>query len=108
MPVTVADPAKVGDITEAMAHLSVYTLTPAYYDTTLIGKSTRDQESEPMLALILATRNYDLGNIFAWGGVSSAIYSMNDPNTVASSLQKLEKAANKVLTRFIDDLVALG
>ncbi|MBQ9718432.1 MAG: hypothetical protein IJV76_10605 [Clostridia bacterium] len=61
-----------------------------------------------MLALILATRNYDLGNIFAWGGVSSAIYSMNDPNIVASSLQKLEKAANKVLTRFIDDLVALG
>ena len=39
---------------------------------------------------------------------SSAIYSMSDPNTVASSLQKLEKSANKVLTRFIDDLVALG
>ncbi|MBE6711188.1 MAG: hypothetical protein E7579_08735 [Ruminococcaceae bacterium] len=104
MPVTVADTAKIGDITEAMAHLSVYTLTPAYYDKTLIGKSTRDQESAPMLDLILATRNYDLGNIFAWGGVSSAIYSMSDPNTVASSLQKLEKAANKVLQRFIDDL----
>jgi len=107
MPVTVADPAKIGDITEAMAHLSVYTLTPAYYDKTLIGKSTRDQESEPMLELILATRNYDLGNIFAWGGVSSAIYSMKDPNTVASSLQKLEKAANKVLSRFIEDLLEL-
>lgn len=108
IPVTVADSAKVGDITEAMAHLSVYTLTPAYYDKTLIGKSTRDAESEPMLDLILSTRNYDFGNIFDWGGVNSAIYSMKDPNTVASSLQKLEKAANKVMNKFIDGLVELG
>lgn len=107
MPVTVADPAKIGDITEAMAHLSIYTLTPAYYDKTLIGKSTRDAESEPMLELILETRNYDLGNIFAWGGVSSAIYGMSDPNTVASTLQKLEKAANKVLNKFIEELVLM-
>lgn len=107
IPVTVGDPAKVGDITEAMAHLSVYTLTPAYYDKTLIGKSTRDAESEPMLDLILSTRNYDLGNIYDWGGINSAIYGMKDPNTVASTLQKLEKAGNKVLGKFIEGLLEL-
>ncbi len=107
MPVTVADPAKIGDITEAMAHLSVYTLTPAYYDKTLIGKSTRDQESEPMLELILATRNYDLGVIFGWGNIAGSIHGMSDPNTVASTLQKSEKAANKILNRAIEDLLVI-
>ncbi|MBO4932993.1 MAG: hypothetical protein J6I42_12510 [Clostridia bacterium] len=108
MPVTVADPDKIGDITEAMAHLSVYTLTPAYYDKTLIGKSTRDQESAPMLDLILATRNYDLGVIFGWGNIAGSIHGMSDPNTVASTLQKTEKAANKMLDKAIESLEELN
>ncbi len=105
IPVTVADPAKVGDITEAMAHLSVYTLTPAYYDKTLIGKSTRDEESAPMLDLILSTRNYDMGLIYSLGNIAGTMHGMSDPNTVASTLQKLEKSANKLLTKFIEQLL---
>ena len=42
------DTARTGDILEAMAAFSAYTLTPAYYDKTLMGKSVRDAESEPM------------------------------------------------------------
>lgn len=104
MPVTVGDPSKVGDVMEAMAELSMYTLTPAYYDQTLIGKSTRDVESEPMIALILNTRNYDLGLIFDWGGVMSGIMNMNNPDNVASTFAKTAKAANKVLDKFITSL----
>jgi len=104
IPVTVADTARVGDILEAMAAFSAYTLTPAYYDKTLMGKSVRDAESEPMIELILNSRNFDLGSIFDWGGTASAVRGMTDPNTVASTLQKLDKAASKVMTRFLDSL----
>ncbi|MBO6052557.1 MAG: hypothetical protein J6Q17_02350 [Clostridia bacterium] len=104
LPVTITDTAKVGDITEAMAHLSVYTLTPAYYDQTLIGKSTRDVESEPMIALIMNTRNFDLGIVFDWGSSFSSMMSMSDPNVVASTFAKGTKVANKALDKFLKSL----
>ncbi len=104
IPVTVIDIARTGDIFEAMAAFSAYTLTPAYYDKTLMGKSVRDAESEPMIELILNSRNFDLGSIFNWGNTASTVRGMNDPNTVSSSLQKLEKAANKAMQKFIDSL----
>ncbi len=104
IPITVADQEKVGDITEAMAHLSVYTLTPAYYDQTLVGKSTRDVESEPMIALIMNTRNFDLGIIFDWGSSFSSMMSMSNPDIVASTFAKGTKVANKALDKFLDKL----
>lgn len=104
LPVTVQDTDKVGDITEAMAHLSVYTLTPAYYDQTLIGKSTRDVESEPMIALIMNTRNFDLGIIFDWGSSFSSIMGMSVPDNVASTFAKGRKVADKAMGKFLDKL----
>ena len=104
IPTTVQDRAKIGDITEAMAHLSVYTLTPAYYDQTLIGKSTRDVESEPMIALIMATRNFDLGIVFNWGSSFSNMMGMKDSSTVSSVIARGVKVANKSLEKFIEKL----
>ena len=104
LPVTIQDTDKVGDITEAMAHLSVYTLTPAYYDQTLIGKSTRDVESEPMIALIMNTRNFDLGIIFDWGSSFSSIMGMTVPDNVSSTFAKGRKVADKAMGKFLDKL----
>ena len=104
LPTTITDIEKVGDITEAMAHLSVYTLTPAYYDQTLIGKSTRDVESEPMIALIMKTRNFDLGIAFDWGSVFSMITGMQDSSVVTSKFASSAKVANKALEKFLKSL----
>ena len=87
-----------------MAHLSKYTLTPASYDQTLIGKATRDMESEPMIELILRTRNFDLGIVFDWGGVSRTVQNLKDSGTVTSMLQRCTEAADKILSKFIDKL----
>lgn len=104
LPTTISDIEKVGDITEAMAHLSVYTLTPAYYDQTLIGKSTRDVESEPMIALIMNTRNFDLGIAFDWGSIFSSICGMTDSSVVSSKFASATKVANKTMQKFLDSL----
>ena len=104
LPATISDIEKVGDITEAMAHLSVYTLTPAYYDQTLIGKSTRDVESEPMIALIMNTRNFDLGIAFDWGSIFSSICGMTDSSVVSSKFASATKVANKTMQKFLDSL----
>lgn len=107
VPTTCADPEMIGDIMDAMANLSMYSLTPAYYDQTLIGKSTRDEESEPMIELILNTRNFDLGIIFDTGSIRSTICSFTSPDNIASTLASKEKTANTDLEKFIENVAAL-
>nr|MBQ4319787.1 hypothetical protein [Clostridia bacterium] len=74
IPITATELELTCDVMQAMALISKYTLTPAYYDVALEGKFLRDEESKDMIDLVLATRNYDLGSIFNWGG-SYSIFS---------------------------------
>lgn len=67
VPVTCPDTERTGIILEAFASESYYTLRPAYYETTLVGKYIRDDESVAMLDIILANRVYDLGLYYQLG-----------------------------------------
>jgi len=67
MPITTSDVDRSGTLIEAMAGISMYTLTPAYYETSLMGKYIRDDESAHSIDIILANRSYDLGVIFGFG-----------------------------------------
>ena len=107
IPTTCGDSEMIGDIMDGMANLSMYSLTPAYYDQTLIGKSTRDEESEPMIELILATRNFDLGIIFDTGSIRSTITGLTSSDNIASTLASVEGTANTALEKFITDVSAL-
>ena len=102
VPVTSVDPEMTGDILECMARVGQIILTPAYYEKTLMGKSVRDQESKPMVELIFATRNYDIGNIYNIGKMADTMFNMNDPGKVASSLARTKKIADKALRRFYE------
>ena len=104
MPTTLSDPAASGDIFEAMAELSAFSLTPAYYDITLMYKAVRDEESGPMIELILNSRNFDLGSIYDWGNTATTIRGLNNTGNIASTLQRMEKVANKTLEKFIKAL----
>jgi len=67
MPITTSDVDRSGTLIEAMAGMSLYTLTPAYYEISLMGKMIRDDESAESLEIILHNRSYDLGVIFSFG-----------------------------------------
>ncbi len=107
LPVTCPDAEKIGDIMDAISNLSAYTLTPAYYDQTLIGKSTRDEESRPMIELILNTRNFDLGIIYNTGNVCASIITMTDSGSISSALAALETSADAALEEFLENLEEL-
>ena len=101
LPKTLSDPERTGDVMEIMAHLSVYSLTPAYMEQTLIGKASRDAESEPMIYMILDNRNYDLGIVFDWGSTRSTIFNLKDDETIVSKLEKVRKNADTALAKYI-------
>lgn len=101
LPKTLSDPERTGDIMEIMAHLSVYSLTPAYMEQTLIGKASRDAESEPMIYLILDNRNYDLGIMFDWGSTRTTMFNLKDAETIVSKLEKVRKNADTALDKYI-------
>lgn len=52
---------------EAFVSCSRYTLRQAYYETTLQGMVSRDEQTWEMLDIIFATRAFDLGYIFDFG-----------------------------------------
>lgn len=59
---------KTGAVLEWLAYTGKQTMTPAYYDRTLVGQYVRDDESVDMLDIIFASRVYDVGIYYKIGG----------------------------------------
>ncbi len=68
IPVTNADTNTTAMVLEAMAAASVTTVTPAYYETVLLNKGLRDEQSLNMLQIIMNSKTFDLGFLNNWGG----------------------------------------
>lgn len=101
-----ADLDMVTSMIEAMAYHAVPTLTHQYYEINLKTRDAKDEQSGPMIDLILAYRIYDPAYAFQWNGVVGNLAATMLPGAkgnVASrskSFQKLvEKAANDVIKK---------
>ncbi|MCL2772050.1 MAG: extracellular solute-binding protein [Oscillospiraceae bacterium] len=95
VPTLQEDPERTAVILEALAAESRYTLRPAFYEKSLLGKNTRDEESGEMLDIIFATRVYDFGWYYQIGGLDMGMINIirNKSGTFASTV---EKAMGKV------------
>jgi hypothetical protein len=51
----------VSTVLEHMSYISYYDVYPIFYDTIILGKSARDEQSKQMLERIFRTRLYDPG-----------------------------------------------
>lgn len=103
VPITVKDTSVSGSVLQALAVLSAYYITPAYYDITITGKGLRDEESAEMLDIILASTVYDLARMYDWGGIASGLTG----NIVAgkefsSYFARREKAVQTALEKTIE------
>lgn len=93
-------------VIEAMAYHSQKLLTPAYYDKSLVYKGLHDEESKPMLDLILANRVYDLAYIYGWGGAVAGIRQMiaDGRNTISSQSARYKTQVNNAIKRMIKQM----
>ena len=101
IPRSVADKSRSATISEALAIDSHSDFMNAYLDTTITGKSIRDEDSREMLEIIFEYRVYDLGDIFGWGGISGAFQNAVNAGAenFASSAKKIEKIFNKAVEK---------
>ena len=69
VPNIATDYTELGYIIESLAAESKNTVTPAYYEKSLKYQSFTDDESGEMLDIVFASRSFDLGTVFDWGGI---------------------------------------
>ena len=89
---------------EAMAYYSKQYLTPAYYEKNLIAKGLQDEESGPMVDLILSTRTYDLAYVYGWSGAAGSIRGMiaGGRNQIASQASRWSNSLKKEIQKFMN------
>lgn len=93
IPVSAPDPEFSAFMIEAMAAEAKNTITPAYYETILKGRDTKDPESEEMLdEYIFANIKYDLGALHDFGGVTSVFSTLAQSYSadIASKLDSIK------------------
>ena len=102
VPLTVADTERTGYVLDALGAESKNLLTPAYYNVTLKGKVSRDEESSASLDIVLSTVRYDLGYIANWG-MTSIPLSMADSYdlNLTSKWAKSERSVGVSMKRAI-------
>jgi len=101
VPIT-ADPIRTSAILEYMAYASQDTVTRAFYDVTLQGKVTRDDDSSEMLDLMFASMTSDIGITFELGGLRNLIPEMINSGTdsIASTLASKESSIVTEIEKF--------
>lgn len=100
VPNIATDYTELGYIIESLAAESKNTVTPAYYEKNLKYQQLSDDESGEMLDIIFATRSFDLGTVFNWGGILGQFMTV-DTNFVSrfeSVYSQAEKALEDTLT----------
>ena len=85
IPITNNNLERTGILLEAISYYS-QPIQEAYYDITLTGKFTRDEESREMLDLIFGNVVYDIGKAFGWGGFIAQMLTATQKNTGFAAL----------------------
>ncbi len=96
VPITIENEDDVSNIIELMGYHSEKIITPAYYDKTLIGKYTRDDESVEMLDLIFNNRVYDVGHLYRIATLQEHITNLlrnNQPGGLSTMYETYLKVA---------------
>ncbi len=109
VPKSAPDTERTGIILEALAAESRYTLIPAYYDTVLRDKYSRDEESVDMLDIIFSTRVYDLGEFYQFGGFNEAFLRLhpNKKTDVVSMFAGKEKLMQSAIDKLITTIQSM-
>ena len=98
-----------GILLEALAAESLYTVTPANYDVSIVNKQLRDVESERMLDIIYANRCFDYGQFMSLSTMNDNFINMYKSGnfTFASDYAADKGAAQANIADLIEELKKL-
>ena len=109
IPVSAADPEKVGFIQEAVCYEAYYSFLPAFYQNFLETKYARNQESIEMLQIIHNSIYYDMGGILAYDKMARVITDIagagTGVDTITSKLSANEESANQLIEKTISQIL---
>ncbi len=107
VPATNRDLEMTGHVLEAMGYYSQQYVTKGFIDTTVLGKSVRDEDSAKMVELILDSQYYDIACLFDWGGIAPKLRTMfNDKDTnLASNYAAIESQIEAAMEKTMDELL---
>lgn len=106
-PTTITSPEIAGALMEAMACETHNSVIPAYYETSLKDKFSRDPDTTEMLDLIFNTHVYDLGDTI-WYAAIRLPYTMEfvkGDNTFVSFTEKNEKSINSIIEKAVEQIL---
>jgi len=107
IPATNQKPEAAGALMEAMACETYNTVYPAYYESSLKTKFSRDPDTCEMLDLIREVTVYDLGDTIWYEAVRSPITTVfnGKANTLASWIEKNEQKVNKAIQKTVEAIL---
>ena len=101
IPVGNDNPEKAALMLEALNAASTATVKFDYYERIFKVQKARDQEDSDMLDRIFASRVYDIGSIFNWGGARDFIANVANGSSF-DYMSSLESAQGKMETEMQD------
>jgi len=106
VPETPADLSRTGMVLELLAYQGKELLTPAYYEKTLVGQYTRDEESVEMLDLIFATRVFDIGTYYNIGTYKDEIGNILETGRSLTTIYETYRPAAEAKIKTINEFFA--
>lgn len=107
VPITAKDPAMVSACIEALAAEGFRTVFPAFYDTVMSHKYTRDEESVEMLDIVRSSVWYNFGYVYCMDALFTPRNMLGQHSSDFASYykknQKLwEKKLDRIMKQFED------
>ncbi len=108
VPFFVEDPERTGLLLEILAYKGMQYVTPSFYELQLIGRDTRDNESEGMLDIIYSNVVFDPGLVYRITGMADTYNQVRTKrtNVFYSNYEAAKESAQKDIDA-INDLFGL-
>lgn len=104
IPTTASNLERTGAITELLAYYGYTYLTPAYYDVSVKGVLSRDEDTWEMLDLIFGNKIYDIGYIYNFGNIQMVINELTKTDNLnyVSKLDSMKDAVASDIQEVLD------
>ena len=110
VPIDCPDITRTAYVLDTMGAISKNLLTPAYIESYLKGKVSRDNESEKSINIVFDNVRYDLGFCYNWGSLGSFMMNIfqTKKDTLASTYASTEKIASKMIDKAVTAYLEKG